>query len=91
MPLPAVIQFTAPGSIVCTVPRLSRCTIAPSNRYVTVAKSDMRMRPHVRTLPRSERYGTEMIEEDERTDHLGGRRRQQPLHDEAAEVASVGS
>ncbi len=38
MPLPAVIQFTSPGTMVCTLPRLSRWTMLPSNRYVTVAK-----------------------------------------------------
>ena len=32
MPLPAVIQLTAPGRIGCTVPKLSRCMISPSNR-----------------------------------------------------------
>jgi hypothetical protein len=32
MPRPAVIQLTSPGRIVSTVPRLSRCTISPSNR-----------------------------------------------------------
>src|ERR1700744_5465408 len=37
MPLPAVIQFTSPGTIDNCVPRLSRCRIEPSNRYVTVA------------------------------------------------------
>ena len=29
---PARIQFTAPGWIACSVPRLSRCRISPSNR-----------------------------------------------------------
>ena len=29
---PAVIQLTAPGSMVCTDPSESRCTIDPSNR-----------------------------------------------------------
>jgi hypothetical protein len=32
MPLPAVIQLMAPGWIACTVPRLSRWRISPSNR-----------------------------------------------------------
>ena len=32
MPRPAVIQFTAPGRIGTTLPRLSRCRISPSNR-----------------------------------------------------------
>ena len=36
-PAPAVIQFTPPGSMRCTAPVESRCTIDPSNRYVTVA------------------------------------------------------
>src|SRR5579862_8118406 len=36
IPRPAVIQLIAPGSIVCTVPRLSQCTMLPSSRYVTV-------------------------------------------------------
>ena len=36
MPLPAVIQFTAPGRMACCAPVLSRCMISPSNRYVTV-------------------------------------------------------
>src|SRR5271155_2992495 len=38
MPRPAVIQFTAPGRIGIAVPRLSRWTISPSNKYVTVAR-----------------------------------------------------
>ena len=38
MPRPAVIQLTSPGTIFCSEPRLSRCMIAPSNRYVTVAR-----------------------------------------------------
>jgi hypothetical protein len=37
IPRPAVIQLTSPGTISCSEPRLSRCRIAPSNRYVTVA------------------------------------------------------
>jgi len=37
MPRPAVIQLTSPGRIGIAVPRLSRCTISPSNRKVTVA------------------------------------------------------
>ena len=32
MPRPAVIQFTAPGRIATSLPRLSRCMISPSNR-----------------------------------------------------------
>ena len=32
IPLPAVIRLTAPGRIVWKVPRLSRWSIAPSNR-----------------------------------------------------------
>jgi hypothetical protein len=32
MPRPAVIQLIAPGWIGCTDPKLSRCTISPSNR-----------------------------------------------------------
>ena len=32
MPLPAVIRLTAPGSITAWMPRLSRCSIAPSNK-----------------------------------------------------------
>src|SRR5688572_23111633 len=38
MPRPAVIQLIAPGRIGCSEPTLSRCTISPSNRYVTVAR-----------------------------------------------------
>lgn len=37
IPRPAVIQFTAPGSMRCTLPRLSRWSTAPSKRKVTVA------------------------------------------------------
>ncbi len=37
MPDPAVIQLISPGRIVWTLPRLSRWTIAPSSRCVTVA------------------------------------------------------
>src|SRR5258706_4307308 len=37
MPRPEVIQLTSPGTIGCTTPRLSRCTISPSNSQVTVA------------------------------------------------------
>src|SRR5438067_11254361 len=37
IPRPAVIQLTAPGSMRCTFPSVSRCRIAPSKRYVTVA------------------------------------------------------
>jgi hypothetical protein len=32
MPLPAVIQLIAPGSMSCCEPMLSRCIIAPSNK-----------------------------------------------------------
>jgi hypothetical protein len=32
IPRPAVIQFTSPGRIGCSVPRLSRWTISPANR-----------------------------------------------------------
>ena len=32
MPRPATIQFTSPARTVCTTPRLSRCSISPSNR-----------------------------------------------------------
>jgi hypothetical protein len=38
MPRPAVIQLTSPGVIDCTLPRLSRWTIVPSKRYVTLAR-----------------------------------------------------
>src|SRR5439155_19913033 len=52
-------------------------------------KADMRMWPHIRALARSERNRPEMIEKDERADHLGRERRQQPLHGEAANLARV--
>ena len=51
---------------------------------------DMRVWPHVHALTGSERDRTEMIEEDERADHLGGKGRQQPLHNKAAQIASAG-
>ena len=38
MPCPAVIRLTAPGSIVARLPIESRWSIAPANRYVTVAR-----------------------------------------------------
>src|SRR4029453_5290245 len=38
IPRPAVIQLMSPGRIAWNEPRLSRWTICPSNRYVTVAR-----------------------------------------------------
>jgi hypothetical protein len=38
MPRPAVIQLISPGRIVWNEPRLSRWSISPSKRYVTVAR-----------------------------------------------------
>jgi len=40
MPLPAVIRLTAPGSMVCTVPRLSRYRISQT---VSSAKNQKRI------------------------------------------------
>jgi len=50
----------------------------------------MRMRPHIRAFAGSERNRSEMIEKDERADHLGRECRQQSLHGEATQVARVG-
>jgi len=47
---------------------------------------DVRVRAHVKALPRREARRPEVIEEDERTDRAVLRRGQQPAHDEAAEI-----
>jgi hypothetical protein len=53
-------------------------------------QSDVRMRPHIGPVAGRKRDRPEVVEEDERADHLGRQRRQQPLYREAAEVARVG-
>jgi hypothetical protein len=56
MPLPAVIQFTSPGAMRWTLPRLSRCRSAPSKSHVDAAARREGRRTHV-------------VEKDERPDH----------------------
>ena len=51
---------------------------------------DMRMRPHIDTLPEQELRRSELIEEDERPDHLAACGRQGAAHAEAAEVLGGG-
>ena len=36
MPRPAVIRFSCPGLIICSLPRLSRCSTLPESSHVTV-------------------------------------------------------
>ena len=36
MPRPAVIRFSCPGRIICSLPRLSRCSTFPASSQVTV-------------------------------------------------------
>ena len=50
-------------------------------------KRNVRMRPHVDPVPRRELRRTQVIEKNERPDHLPALGRQHPPHDEAAEVA----
>src|SRR5206468_7150769 len=45
---------------------------------------DMGMRPHIHPLPGNELHWAEMIEEDERANHLAPTMRQCPAHVEAA-------
>ncbi len=52
-------------------------------------KTDVRMRPHIDASSRRELHRTEMIEKNERSDHLGRKGRQQSLHQEAADVACI--
>src|SRR5262249_6063183 len=49
-------------------------------------KPDMRMRPHIDALPGAKDRRTEMIEEDERTDHSPVDMREPAPHFEAAEI-----
>src|SRR6478736_2232355 len=50
---------------------------------------DVRMRPHVDASSRRELHRPEMIEKNERSDHLGWKSRQQSLHQKAADVARI--
>ena len=90
MPCPAVIQFTAPGSMRCTVPRLSRCMSAPSNRYVTVASPMCGCGRTSTPVPGGQPRRPHVIEEDERPDHLVRMAGQQAPDFEAAEVLVCG-
>ena len=87
MPRPAVIQLTAPGRIACSVPRLSRWMISPSDQIGHRGEPDVRMRAHVDALAEQELRRAHLVEEDERADHLPLCRRQRPAHLETAEIA----
>jgi hypothetical protein len=76
MPCPAVIQLTSPGTIAC-------------EKVGDGGEADMRMRPHVDASPRRKLHRAEMIEKNERTDHLDRMRRQQALHQQPADVARI--
>ena len=87
MPRPAVIRFTAPGVISCTLPTLSRCMIAAVEQIGDGREPDMRVRAHVHALPGHELHRAQLVEEDERPDHLPLAVRQRAADLEAAEVA----
>ena len=82
-PRPAVIQLTAPGSIVATAPVESRCTIRPAKRYVSVESP---MWGCARAGSRLEVLGADQIGEDERTDHAASAERQHSAIGPAADV-----
>src|SRR5262249_29608313 len=50
---------------------------------------DVRMRAHIGAFAVSEGDRSEVIEKDERANHLAGKRRQQTLHAEIAEVPQM--
>src|SRR5207245_9191712 len=50
---------------------------------------DVRMRSDVGTAPRVKPYGSEVIEKNERPDHLRGKGRKQSAHVEIAKVANA--
>ena len=52
-------------------------------------KPDMRMRAHIHALPGDELHRPQLVEEDERPDHLPLAMRQRAAHLEAAEVAGA--
>ena len=89
MPRPAVIQFTAPGSIACSVPSKSRCAIAPSKRYVTVARPICGCGRTSSPLPSRNSAGPIWSKKMNGPDHLAALRRQRPSHLEAAEVGRL--
>ena len=53
------------------------------------AKADMRMRPHVDSLPGQELRRAHLVKEDERPHHLPLRRGQRAAHLEPAQVAGA--
>ena len=55
------------------------------------SEADVRMRPHIQAVPGNELHGAEMVEEDERANHLALAVRQRPPHLEpVTEVARSG-
>ena len=80
MPRPAVIRFIAPGMI------SMRIALAVAMHDLAVeqighgGEPDMGMRPHVHPLPGDELHRAEMVEEDERPDHLALAVRQRAAH-----------
>ncbi len=78
------------GSMRCTEPRLSRCIIAPSNRYVTVARPICGCGRTSVFMPGSKSIGPEVVQEHERADSTPRQGRKQAAHAQStAEVFFV--
>src|SRR5881628_357978 len=86
---PAVIQLRSPGRIGWSEPRLSRWTISPSNRYVTVARP-MCGCGGTSIEPSTRREGAvHLVEEGEGADHPARCGRKNAPDRDAAEVAGA--
>ena len=90
MPRPAVIQFTSPGVIACSLP----IEVAVHDRAVIDVgdrrEADMGMRADVELLAEQDLRRSGLVEEDEWADHLAIGRRQRPADGEAAEIRGCG-
>ncbi len=62
---------------------------APGEQVSDRGESDMRVRPHVHALSGNELHRAEVVEEDERADHLALAVGQRAAHLEAAKVAGT--
>ena len=88
MPRPAIIQFTSSGWIACDNADAVAMHDLARKQIGDGGEADVRMRPHIDGLrkPGREVLGADVIEEDERPDHVPACERQHPSDFEPAEI-----
>ena len=90
MPRPAVIQFSSPGRIGTSVPRLVPVHDLAVEQIGDGRQADVGMRPHIHAGRRRGTRRPHLVEEEKGPDHLPLRRGQRSPHLEAAEVTGAG-